>query len=84
MAINIGLELKTCKRGDLDCILALGDNTSAVGWLHNTAKLGPGVGARKAHLMVARKIAQQVLDHGCCIASQHLTMSPTSFPSPAA
>jgi hypothetical protein len=84
MAINIGLELKTCKRGDLDCILALGDNTSAVGWLHNTAKLGPGVGARKAHLMVARKIAQQVLDHGCCIASQHLTMSLTSFPSPAA
>jgi hypothetical protein len=72
MAINILLELKTCKRGDHDYILALSDNTSAVGWLHNTAKLGPGEGAPKAHLMVARKIAKQVLDHGCCIASQHI------------
>jgi hypothetical protein len=52
-AINIQLELKYCKRGDQDCILALGDNTLAVGWLHNTAKLGSGEGACKAHLMVA-------------------------------
>jgi hypothetical protein len=72
MAINILLEIKDCKRGDQDCILALGDNTSAVGWLHNTAKLGPGEGAREAHLMVARKIAHEALDNGCCIASQHI------------
>jgi hypothetical protein len=72
MAINILLELKNCKRGEHDCILALGDNTSAVGWLHNTAKLGPGDGTRKAHLMVARRLAHEVLDMDCCIASQHI------------
>ena len=53
MAINILLEIKDCNRGGQDCILALGDNTSAVGWLHNTAKLGSSEGACKAHLMVA-------------------------------
>ena len=72
MAINILLELQDCKAEDQDCILALGDNTSAVGWLHNTAKLGPGEGAREAHLMVARRIAHEVLEKGCCIASQHI------------
>jgi hypothetical protein len=49
MAINILLELRSCTRGQNYSILALGDNTSAVGWLHNTAKLGPGGGSRKAH-----------------------------------
>jgi hypothetical protein len=53
MAINILLELRTGQRGAHNCILALSDNTSAVGWLHNTAKLGPGDGTRKTHLMVA-------------------------------
>jgi hypothetical protein len=71
MAINILLELRSCTRGQNDCILALGDNTSAVGWLHNTTKLGPGNGSRKAHLMVARHIAHEVLDMDCYITSQH-------------
>jgi hypothetical protein len=74
--VNLHVELvsdvRSCTRGQNDCILALGDNTSAVGWLHNTAKLGPSDGSCKAHLMVARHIAHEVLDMDCCIASQHI------------
>jgi hypothetical protein len=72
MAINILLELRSCTRGQNYSILALGDNTSAVGWLHNTAKLGPGGGSRKAHLMVARHITHKVLGMDCCISSQYI------------
>ena len=54
------------------CILAIGDNTSAIGWLHSTARLDPTWGAHSAHLMVARTMASLLMKHQCCLASQHL------------
>jgi hypothetical protein len=39
MAINIWLECLDRKEESYSCILALGDNTSAVGWLHNSSRL---------------------------------------------
>jgi hypothetical protein len=53
-------------------MLALGDNTSAVGWLHNSSRLDTKLATHSAHLTVARKVAQLVLDADCCLASQHL------------
>jgi hypothetical protein len=56
------------------CILAIGDNTSAIGWLHSTSSLDPRHtgGAHSAHLMVARTLAQLLMSNNCCLASQHL------------
>ena len=54
------------------CILAVGDNTSAIGWLHSTSRLDPTWGAHDAHLMVARTLASILMKYQCCLASQHL------------
>ena len=55
-----------------DCILSsIGDNTSAIGWLHNSARFK--LVTREAHLMIARHMALLVLlDANCCRASQHI------------
>ena len=71
MVINIWL---TCQEvgSEHSCILAIGDNTSAIGWLHSTSCLDPTWEAHGAHLMVARKVASILMHHKCCLASQHL------------
>jgi hypothetical protein len=70
MAVNIWLECMEAE--DQDCILSLGDNTSAVGWLHNSSRLNVKWAAHAAHLLVARHVALLVLNAGCCLASQHI------------
>jgi hypothetical protein len=72
MAVNIWLECLDATEGSHLCILALGDNTSAVGWLHNSSHLNTKLAAHVAHLKVARHVAQVVLDADCCLASQHI------------
>ena len=71
MAINIWL---SCLEdgGEQSCILAIGDNTSALGWLHKTSRLDPTWPANAAHLQVARKIASLLMEFQCCLASQHI------------
>ena len=71
MAINIWLVCLESE-GEEHCILAIGDNTSAIGWLHNTSRLDTTWDAHNAHLKVARKIASLLTDFQCCLASQHL------------
>jgi hypothetical protein len=72
MAINIWLECLSAAPTSYLCILGIGDNTSAVGWLHNSSRLATKLTAHSAHLKVARHIAKIVLDANCCLASQHL------------
>jgi hypothetical protein len=72
MAVNIWLECIDTEPGEFPCILALGDSTSAIGWLHSTSTLDPTWQAHKAHLMVARKVAGLILAHDCCLATQHI------------
>ena len=69
--MNIWLECLEPNRPN-SCILAIGDNTSAIGWLFKTASLDPTWQAHDAHLFVARHLATTLLDHDCCIASQHI------------
>ena len=72
MAINIWLSCMEDESVE-SCILAIGDNTSALGWLHNTSRLDPSWQAHHAHLLVARKVAQLLMTFKCCLASQHVT-----------
>ena len=71
MAINIWLACLE-SRGEEHCILAIGNNTSAIGWLHNSSRLDTTWDAQMAHFQVARKIASLLIDFRCCLASQHL------------
>ena len=71
MVVNVWLEcLDTTSTQP--CILAVGDNTSAIGWLFRTASLEQAGNTHDAHLFVARTLATLLLDHECCIASQHI------------
>ena len=70
MAINIWLATKRGKRHD--CILALGDNTSAIGWLFHSSKVGPSSIYYETIQLIARKVASLLLTSECCLAAQHL------------
>ena len=73
MVVNVWLECLDAPANDQPCILAIGDSSSAIGWLFKTSKLGatPG-GEHDAHLFVARHLATVLMDNSCCIASQHI------------
>ncbi len=71
MVVNVWLEIEDASATH-QCILALGDNTSAIGWLFTSSKFPSSSLAHKAHLMVARKLASLVLENDHCLASQHL------------
>ena len=76
MAINILLEVQFEPEipadGSFPCILALGDSTSAVGWLHRTSGLDHNDPTHHAHLIVARKIATVLMNSSSGLASQHI------------
>ena len=75
MIVNVWLECQSCQETPCEehaCILALGDNTSAIGWLHKTARLDRNRPAHAAHLFAARHLAMVVLRADCCLASQHI------------
>jgi hypothetical protein len=71
MVINVWLECLEPET-DQNCILAVGDSTSAIGWLFKSAGFNPAGSNHDAHLMVARKLASVLITHGCCLASQHI------------
>ena len=75
MIVNVWLECKSCTQTPGEehaCILGIGDNTSAIGWLHKTASLGRNQPGHLAHLAAARHLANTVLNADCCLASQHI------------
>jgi hypothetical protein len=72
MAVNVWLECQYGEDPSQVSILALGDNTSAIGWLFNTSKLSTSEKGYDAHLLVARKVASLVMEANCCLSSQHL------------
>ena len=76
-AVNIWLEHP---EADVhNCILAIGDSTSAAGWLHNSSPLnGKWAAPHEAHLAAARHVALLVLKAGCCLASQRIQQGNTS------
>jgi hypothetical protein len=66
--ITTWISLLDISTASLSCILALGDNTSAVGWLH---KANTDESYNKALHIAARKYANLLMEHKCCLYSQH-------------
>ena len=71
MVVNVWLECRD-PSNDQECILAVGDSTSAIGWLFKSSGFEPDGGIHDAHLMVARHLASLLTKHNCCLASQHI------------
>jgi hypothetical protein len=71
MVVNVWLECEDSRK-TFQCILALGDNTSAIGWLFASSKFPSESPAHRAHLLVARQLASLLLLHDHCLASQHI------------
>jgi hypothetical protein len=65
---TIWLELLASSTPPLSCLLALGDNSSAIGWLH---KANADETNNKMLHLISRKLATQLLNTDCCIYSQH-------------
>jgi hypothetical protein len=51
MVVNVWLEYRDAKAHSHLYILALGDNTSAMGWLHNSARLDTKLTVHAPHLL---------------------------------
>jgi hypothetical protein len=74
MMMTIWLVLVECEENDShqDCILALGDNTSAIGWLYKSGKLPIDSPYYNAVQFIARQLARLVTGSSHCLASQHI------------
>jgi hypothetical protein len=74
MMVTIWLVLIECDetKSEQDCILALGDNTSAVGWLFKRGKLPFDSPHYKPVQLISQKLARLVTDSSHCLASQHI------------
>jgi hypothetical protein len=74
MMVTIWLTIFECDElgSEQECILALGDNTSAIGWLYKSSKLKPGSLYYKPVQMIARKLARLIIGGSHCLASQHI------------
>jgi hypothetical protein len=74
MTITVWLTLLECKELGLtdELILALGDNTSAIGWMTRTGHLPPSSIYFEAANFIARQLASLVADSRNFLAPQHL------------
>jgi hypothetical protein len=74
MVVTIWLVLLECDDEGLEheCILALGDNTSAISWLFRSSRLLPDSPYYDSVQFIARKLACLVTDSSHCLSSQHL------------
>jgi hypothetical protein len=73
MAVTIWLIILDCSSQGLshECILSLGDNTSAIGWIFRSTRLKPESPYYAPVQIISRKIALLVTDSEQCLCSQH-------------
>jgi hypothetical protein len=74
MMVTIWLVLIKCDEcgSEQDCILALGDNTSAIGWLFKSGKLSFDSPCYNTVQIIARQLASLVTSTSHCLAGQHI------------
>jgi hypothetical protein len=74
MLVTIWVTILECKQEGRQqaCILAMEDNTSAIGWMHKSGKLKPGSIYHAPVQLIARQIARLVPLSTHCLASQHI------------
>jgi hypothetical protein len=65
MLVTICLTILECENegNQQACILAMKDNTLAIGWMHKFGKLKPGSVYHALVQLIARQIARLVLPH---------------------
>jgi hypothetical protein len=71
MVVGIWLEIKAASDSS-ECILASGDNTSAIGWLFQSGRVDQKSLSYAAIQQVARHLATLILNSDNCLASQHI------------
>ena len=72
MAVNVLLLCREASCTEHDCLMVLGDNTSAIGWLHRSGRMDRDSPFWKPVSMIARKTASTILDSKVCLCSQHV------------
>jgi hypothetical protein len=74
MAVTIWLTIIECRLegSEQDCILAIGDNTSAIGWLYKSSRLDPESPYYAPVQLIARKVARLLIGSSHCLATQHI------------
>jgi hypothetical protein len=74
MAVTIWIAILECDQegSDQDCILAIGDNTSAIGWLYKSSRLAPDSPYYAPVQFIARKVARLIIGSSHCLATQHI------------
>jgi hypothetical protein len=74
MAVNVLLMIDAAKeKGEkYPCILSLGDNTSAIGWMFKSSKLGPNSIYFKVVKFVARFLTREILKEQAQLTAQHI------------
>jgi hypothetical protein len=67
--VSVWLTILTCIKEEYPCFLALGDNMPAVSWLH---KANVDENENKPLHLATRKYAEILMQHNCCLYSQHI------------
>ena len=79
LALAVGLWLLVKESADdnttEECLMALADNTSAVGWVFRSSRLSSESWYHEPVQLVARKVAMVMISSGNCLCTQHLTGS---------
>jgi hypothetical protein len=72
--VSVWLDIVEGSAKPLDCILVMGDSTTAVGWLHKTRIMRKDmqVDDFQAQTKVARKLATLIIENNMCLYSQWL------------
>jgi hypothetical protein len=71
MVVNVWLMCETFT-GQSESLLAIGDNTSAIGWLFRSGRIDQDSLCYDALQLGARKLATLIADSEHCLASQHI------------
>ena len=74
LAITLKLEIKECRKQGLteEVILALADNTSAIGWIFKTSKIRKNSKYFKATNFIARSIPKWFMESNNFIGGKHI------------
>ena len=73
MTVNAIVSCRDVDHLSSPCVLALGDSTSAIGWLYRSSRLSQP--HHNVHLRVARHLAHETIRNNCCLYSQHIAGS---------
>jgi hypothetical protein len=74
MVVTVWLAITKCTKlaDKRACILALGNNMSAIGWLYKSSKLMPDSLYYQSVQMIAQKLACLITNSTHCLASQYI------------